>query len=62
MPEQSKLLTTREACIYLWGEHTRTIQARLLRCNSNGDFKSVRLGGRGQHYWPMAELQKLVRE
>lgn len=53
-----RLLTTREACEWLWGELTATTKDRLYRAYRAGNVKSVKLSG--WHYWPLDQLEKLI--
>ena len=55
---EAKLLTTSEACEYIWGEFTPTTKIRLYRAYQSGKIKSCKLSGR--HWWPLSELVRLI--
>ena len=57
-----RLLTTKEACCYLFGEHSRSMASRLYRAarEPNSGLKSIRLLPSAQHYWSILELDELA--
>ena len=59
-----RLLTTQEACCYLFGEHSRSMASRLYRAtrDPNSGLKSIRLLPSAQHYWSVFELDKLTKD
>ena len=59
-----RLLTTQEACCYLFGEHSRSMAARFYRLakDPNSCLKSIRLTGKSRHLWSVFELDKLAKD
>ena len=55
-----RLLTTEQACEYLWGKGGRSNASRLYRAHDAGKIKSTRLSGR--HFWPLPLLKSLCGE
>ena len=58
--QQPRLLTTKQACYYLWGDYNRSLRARLIRSTSDGTLKSVRFRGKGRHFWSLEHLKELI--
>ena len=59
-----RLLTTQQACMYIFGENNRSLAARLYRVAKDPDsgLKSIRLSGNSRHFWSIFELDKLTGE
>ena len=55
-----RLLTTSEACEFLWNKTGRTYAARLYRAAQDERIKSKRISGR--HWWPLVNLKMLAEE
>ena len=59
MPD-AKLLTTKEACHYLFGKFNRNTKTRMYRFLKSGVLGSIRFGDNGQHYWRTVDLDGLM--
>ena len=59
-----RLLTTQQACMYIFGENNRSLAARLYRVAKDPDsgLKSIRLSGNSRHFWSIFELDNLTGE
>lgn len=57
----AKLLTTKEACHYLFGESNRKTKMRMYKFLERGVLNSIRFGDAGQHYWRTTDLDALVK-
>ena len=57
---RSKLLTTEDACIHLWGEYSRKMKVRLYRAYKKQKIGSVVITGR--HYWRLEDLNALMTD
>lgn len=55
-----RLLTTEQACEYLWNKKGRSMSARLYRAVADERITSKRLSGR--HWFPLTALQKFAGE
>lgn len=53
---KAKLLTTEEACLFLWDEFNQKTKVRLYRANKAGRLQSVQMTGR--HWWRLSDLEK----
>ena len=56
----AKLLTTKEACHYLFGECNRKTKVRMYKYLKRGVLGSIRFGNAGQHYWRTTDLDALA--
>ena len=59
----ARLLTTKEACHYLFGKCNRTTKVRMYNYFKRGVLGTIKLSNakNGQHYWRTKDLDELIK-